>query len=403
MRFIYCDAALQNDVGHFAAHCRLISSGLRELGVAPIVLGHQAIEGTLAKEVDARGFFSTSPYTRTSDDPVAGWLKTFSDVSSVFAADFGRLEGLASDDVVFYDTCTPGPLAGLIAWAQGKFKPENCPRIVVALIEHSGLLAEWLPDGSRRLVAGASDAMLYRFASLSLAQAYASCFRFISYDRLVAEAYVELTRRRVVQIPHPWPATTPPRDRRTASPVCVAFIGAQRENKGFNLVPDIARRLLERLANVRVIVQNSWGFMAPEMTRLAEVAARETRLELIHGAKDPAGWADLLARCDLLVAPYDRRQYAVACSGITFEGFANGIPVVVPTRTAMESALGEYADAGIAFESVTTEGVVAAIEQALSQYAELATRAQDARKLWGERNGPRHVAEALLRVARDPD
>jgi hypothetical protein len=52
---------------------------------------------------------------------------------------------------------------------------------------------------------------------------------------------------------------------------------------------------------------------------------------------------------------------------------------------------------------VTAEGGVNAIEQALARYPELASRAEMARELWPQRDGPSRVAEALLRVARDPD
>jgi hypothetical protein len=242
--------------------------------------------------------------------------------------------------------------------------------------------------------------LLYRYASLCIPDAYASRFRLVTYDRFVAEAYTELTRRPLVQLPHPWEAVTLRRDRTAVSPVRVGFIGAQRENKGFKLVPPIVRALLERVKHASVIVQNSWGVMTDEMAELSVLSAREPRLEVIQGAQDPAAWAALLGRCDLLVAPYDRRQYAVACSGITFEGFANGIPVVVPTRTAMEGVLHDYADAGIAFEAVTPEGVVEAIEKALARYPELVARAQAARDLWARRNGPRRTAEALLQAAR---
>jgi hypothetical protein len=74
MRFVYCDAALQNDVGHYAAHCRFMSRALRSLGVAVTVLGHQAMSPVLAKELTAQPVFSISPYARTSDDPLCGWL-----------------------------------------------------------------------------------------------------------------------------------------------------------------------------------------------------------------------------------------------------------------------------------------------------------------------------------------
>ena len=372
----------------------------RTLGLETMVLGSKALEPRAAQATSAAPFFSISPYARTSDDPICGWLKTFTDVAGVFASDFQRIDGLTPQDIVYYDTATPAPLLGLFTAIQAKYTPATCPRIIASLIEHPGLIADWLPDGTRRLLLNNNpQTLLYRYVGKCVPAAFAAKLTFISLDDGLADVYSELLTKRVLSLPHPYEAATSCRRRQSRSPLILGFLGAQRENKGFHLVPGIVRKLLAEIQPIRIIVHNSWQHMQSEMSQLQEIAANDDRLEVIGATKDPASWIALLNRCDLLIAPYDRGQYAITPSGIVCEGLANAIPVAVPTRTALERALNEYGRPGVSFESIDPEGVTAAVKQAIASYDVLGERAAKASQLWHEKNGAPRLAGAIIKVA----
>lgn len=400
MRLLYCDPGLIGSYGHNATIARFMVNAFRSLGVETIVLANKAVDTTLAEATSAKGFFSLSPYASTSDDPLCGWLKTFTDVSSVFAADFQRIDGLQADDLIYFDTATPAPLMGLFAAIKFKFSPETCPRIVANLIEHPGLIAQWLPDGTRQLmVNNNSQALLYRYMGTSVPPEFSGKTRFTSIYPSLAEAYSELVLQQVFSVPHPYEAVTNCRKRSPGSALTVGFLGAQRENKGFHLVPGIVRKLLGEMPTIHIIVHNSWRHMEREMMELAEIARTEHRLDLISDTKTSEAWMALLDRCDLLVAPYDRGQYAITPSGVICEGLANAIPVAVPTKTALERELIEYGGPGVTFESITADGITAAVREAASRYPDLAERAVRASEFWRQRNGPQRLAQAILEVA----
>ncbi|MDH3289168.1 MAG: glycosyltransferase [Betaproteobacteria bacterium] len=400
MRVVYCDANLTSYTGHFATQCRALSAEFRALGFETTVLANRRIEEAVADELKAVGFFSESPYEKTSDDPLCWWLKSFFDVSRILAADFDKAGQLTSEDLVYYDTATPAPVMALIEWAQKKFSPESCPNIAMNFIEHSDVVAKKSASGQLELDVQSYNPFLYRYASLAVDPRYEHCFHWVSTDVSLAEIYSHVLNRPVTCLPTPYVAATSPRSRAGAREWTVGFLGAQRPSKNFHLVPDVLERLLSRRADVRIVIQNSWSAMEEVAVRVRGQAAADPRIELIGEALDEPAWAQLLDRCDLLVAAYDRGKYGNAPSGIVFEGLANGIPLVVTGGTAFERSAREYGFPAVAIGELEPASIAGAIEAALSDYEELARRAQAASGLWGARNGPLRTVQALLEKVR---
>jgi hypothetical protein len=260
------------------------------------------------------------------------------------------------------------------------------------------LIPNRLADGSVNWTLGDISAILYRYAGLALPEAFARRFRFMAVHRKTAELHSALLGRPVEVIPFAMDAETRARPRASKEALTVGFLGAQRANKGFHLVPEIVSRLLTSRKDVRVIVQNSWGHMRKEMELLGTQAAADPRLRVIAGGLGPAEWAALLDELDVVVAPYDQNAYASSVSGITVEAIMNAIPSAVPRFTAIEEMLEEYGWPGVTFDRSEPQQVVDAVGRLIDDFARYAILAKLASETWKTRQGAAKFTQALLQA-----
>ena len=105
--------------------------------------------------------------------------------------------------------------------------------------------------------------------------------------------------------------------------------------------------------------------------------------------------ADEIAKCDLVVAPYDPVAYRVKGSGIVWDSIASGVPVILPARTEMGSLV-ESTGAGKLVESLEAEDVYRSILEARRDYATIARAAFEASQAWRGTHGIRRFVSAML-------
>jgi hypothetical protein len=399
LNFVYCDAALISNQGHFATQCRSVTAALRRRGMTPHVLAHSRIDPALAAELGAQPHFSIHPNMVFSSDPLCGWLISFASAADITGRDLEKIVGIGPGDFLFYDSAKPAQLMAVVDWAQRNFNPSTCPQIIVTFNWFPGVVTVTGEGGARQWSISDVQSVLYRFAGLKIANTFASRFRFASLDAATAEAYSFLTGRQVGVLPSPFGAVTSQRNRRGASPVRIAFLGEQRVNKGVQVIPAVARGLLAADPSIRVLVHNSWIGPQPEMDELREIASRDKRLELRIEAVEGAAWAALLDAVDLIVLPYDQVSYSNCNSGIAWEAIANAVPLVVPQGTGMARMLDQFGSPGVTFERVAPDLIVQAVLAAVGEFDELATRAAASSRKWAEANGGDKVVEALLVTA----
>ena len=395
---LYCDASLTGEGGHFAGLCRNVTRELRARGISCIVLANREIRPELAAELGAQPFFQAHTWANFSDDPLCGWLVNFERRWQAALADLGRLGGVSKDDVVHYECGVPSQILALIRWAERFPSPADCPRIVVTLTEHSGALARRREDGSVEWVLGDPQTQLYRYAGLALRPPLADRFRFVAFHQASAALYASLLGHPAQVLPLPLDACTASRQRGAAGTLTVGFLGAQRENKGFHLVPEICERLLQAHPNVKILVQNSWGHMQAQMQALNGLAGREPRLRVLWADLAGKQWAELLESVDVVATPYDQAVYASALSGVSMEALMNAIPQAVPRHTAIEAMMLDYGMPGVAFERSEPGPVVDAIGELLRDFAPHAGRALEASRQWRLRNGAAKFMDEYLRM-----
>ena len=402
MTFVYCDAALANERGHFATVCRFITGQLRRHGVKVLVLGHARMDPDLAADLGATPFFRHHPNAVHSNDPLCGWLETFFHATRVTAEDLGRLGGFTTENLLLYDHAKPAQLMALIDWAQARFQPAACPTIVITFGWPGGLDRRMSPDGTASWALRDPRMMLYRYASQMLRAPHAERFVFAAYDPDVAAAYGFLLDRKVLVFPPPNQAVCQPRERIGVAQPTVAFLGEQRGEKGYGRLPGIVRLLLARHASIRILVHNSWEGLPEVSAELRQLAAMDPRVECLFCTLTAEQWAGVLGRSDLIVLPYDQSVYATAISGIGVEAIANGIPLAVPRHTTMERLLADHDMPGTVFEQSDEAQVATAVGSLLAEYDTFAERARQASLTWATRAGAAGLIQAILHCRKRP-
>lgn len=397
MRVLYCDPGLITHVGHWATHCKILTSAFQRLGHRCYVLANASVTPQLAQRYHALPLFSCSPYAQTSRDEFCGWLRSFFDVAEIVSRDMARINDVRTDDFIFFDAATPAMLHGLTTW-MARSGPYG-PKVAVSLIEQTGMIGTHAEGGTKTLKAINYNPTLYRYAASAMPAPVKERISFVTVDKTFAEIYSFMLNEPVRYVPHPYESVVAKKSTSSrSSEVTIGFIGAQRPNKRFQDVPEIVRGLLTQTQGTRFIVQDGRHEMVGVLEELRVMAVGEPRLELVFDPVTDDAWADVLSRIDILVAPYDVRYYATACSGISCEAIANGIPLVAPAGTTLARLLGEFGSPGLIYTSAGgVHEVVEAVVQCLDQLDLLRTRCVDSQRRWSEVNGAINLVRSIIK------
>ena len=165
-----------------------------------------------------------------------------------------------------------------------------------------------------------------------------------------------------------------PRVEKSAAPL-IGIVGGARPEKGSHRV----RAIIEACRKIRPV-----GFAVQVVNELlpadafAELAdiAGEAGVEVVPGPLDQSAYRALLARCDLLLLPYERIPYRKRASGIFVEAAFAGRPAVVPSGTWMAQQIESGAAAGMVYEGDDPATIAATLARAADALAELARQAK---------------------------
>jgi len=183
-------------------------------------------------------------------------------------------------------------------------------------------------------------------------------------------------------LPHPVDALPIAEPKRALKRI--GFFGHQRGEKGAELLVPLMERLVQ--GGYAVTLQNSNAeFAMPDMAGV----------EFLGYVDDVA---EPIAKCDLVVLPYDVQNYKARGSGILVECLALGVPVSAPVGTLPGRTI-EQLGAGPLFGSVRPDSIYRAIQVADATYTAQAARSFAAAHQFAQRNGVARYAAALLSVA----
>jgi hypothetical protein len=403
MRVIYADPGLRDNLGHHANSCRAIRRELEQRGVTVVVLSLNAIIPELQQELQAIPFFRAYTYWQTDGDPISGWLNCFDSSVRVTAEDLQRLQGILPDDIIYLNSAQPAQLMALVKWSKS-LPTERRPHIVMEFGTDPGVDIDFGAEGNPgkftlRLRDYRNDprAMFYRHAACQLAEPDLARFHMTTFDTSASAIYALLLGRPVGVLPLPQFAHASVTSRVGRRPITVSVLGHQRQDKGYHLMPQIARLLLAHEADVNLLVHNGAPEVMPRVQQeMRAHAAVESRLTLNEQTAGPELWQDLLRRSDLILCPYEPARFIASYSAVATEALANGIPLVVPANTSLSRLLDRYGGPGTAFESYDSAGIVAATRRALADFDVIAGRAEAAAGRWNATMGVGNMVNALL-------
>jgi glycosyltransferase involved in cell wall biosynthesis len=401
MRVFYLDPALHDDVGHHANYCRYIVGELRGRGVETLVFGHEDLPARLQAELGSAAHFRVYTYTDNDDDPFCAWLTGFDTLTRTTVEDLSRLPRIAPEDLVFINSVRPIQVAALVAW-RSTMQPDRRPTIVIDSVG-SGLEISSVSSGFRVKVPDPRTdprAALFRYVAKRLPRESGGRFHFSTFGPVSTEVFRLLLDFPVRTLPSPFRAVAPLRNRAGARPVTVSVLGHQRPRKGYDLLPHIARALLNARPDMRLFVQNvaSPEGAATQQT-LRDMAQNTERLTVEETFAGRVRWVQLLEMADLVLCPY-RPEFSIAgFSAVLNEAIANGIPVVVPAGTTLETMVQDCGGPGAAFEQFDPPSIVAATSRVLDEFDRFATLAYTAALRWPETRGPARLVDELLALA----
>ncbi len=403
MRFYYLDTALSGNLGHHASYCRMIVNELRKRKSVEVrVFGNRNVGKELQAELSVEPFFRVGTYDKTyaPRDPIAGWLRDFQSSWEFTFEDLERLPGVTSDDVVFFCSVFPSQYFSALKWF-ASIPASLRPRTFIELGSEPGLdIIGDLNGADRRfeICDPRRDprATLYRFAATSFDPMIHSAVTLFTFDRFVSSVYQFLLGVPVQTLHWPHRSVTSNRDRSGNRPIVISFLGHQRPEKGYHLVPEIVQRLQD-LPNSQFLIHNAAPQQLATIQEEVRLLAKTIpNIELDERMADGELWSKLLDQSDIIVCPYYPHRYASSHSAIMTECLANAIPAVVPVGTVMAKMAEEFGGTAIAFEDWDAKSVEKAIRIAVKQLNRLALNAKRASEIWAQTQGVDRLVDRLL-------
>lgn len=405
MNFIYLDPGLVNFAGHHATFCRNLVNSLYRRGHTVSIYGSIAVAKNVQRELKATPLFRANPYHQyfpeheTAPDPICGWLKNFEVIWQATVHDLSQLKLPSQDDVIYWNSAFPAQLVALAHWL-GSLPEDRRPRAIVELNLDSGAILK-NEDGKKCFeipdLQANEKPFLWRYAGMLLIDPkIRSRVKLINFESSTIPGYEYLLREPVEAWNPPFCASGNVQSRVGKRAFAIGLLGYQREEKGFTLIPELAKCLLAERQDLALLVHNAEpAFMWRTQSELRELAARESRLVLMEGAI-PDRWMETVNSCDLILCPYDPVAFKTRCSGMLNESLANGIPVIVPANTSLSRMFEEFGSPGAVFEEWTVESIAASVHTVLNSYDEHAQRAFDASGKWAKDYSVESLANNMI-------
>lgn len=401
MRFVYIDTGLASNVGHHANSCRHITGELRRRGIHTEIYAHSAIVPELKQELNAIAHFKHDTYTTRYPessgywDPVCGWLRDFDKIWQSNRDDLRKIAVDGESTLVYMSSVWPAQFMAAIQWLRS-FSVAQRPTVVTEFGTSPGLQ---LRDGQFHAPLPHEDSrpFLYRYSVLGLRPEEHRFIKPVTFDANSAAVYQFFLNMPFTALPLPFEATTTRRNRSGARPITVSFLGHQRGEKGYHLLPALLPMLLDQRPDIRVLVHNGHpGHMPAEHEAMRRIAAGEPRIEMNELPADAELWRKLLEQSDLIVCPYDPAAFLAGYSAVATEAIANGIPFVASAVTTLETLLRQFGSPGCVFERWTAASVCSAVVRAIDNFDNIAGIAHQASAKWARERGPAQLVDALL-------
>ncbi len=229
--------------------------------------------------------------------------------------------------------------------------------------------------------------------------------RFFSDTEQLCRMYQALCATPFSLLPIPVDLDLPAVER-SSTELVIGYFGDARDEKGFDLLPSVIRRVREKAPDgrsIRFVVQTnlntSEGDPGARAARLELMGLGGADLDLVEGPLAPEAYQSLLRTANIMILPYESSAYAERSSGVLMEALMAGAPCVVTSGGWMASMIqagGTDSPAGV----VVAADAHAIGDGVLHIAAEWTRYAQGARAL-REQLRPRFDPAELVRLVTD--
>lgn len=390
LRIGYFDASLCGNTGHQANACRHITRELRARGFSVDTYASIHVAMDLASELLAEPCFRLLPYQHS---------RMFSRIDfSIQAMSFGQDLRLAWSrgryPFLYFNSVLAPQFASIGKWL-ATFRPGTAPLVAIEFGAPSGASSEgWFKQFAAQ----------YRTASLCFQALDRDRILLFTFDSAASSEYSAVLDLPVAVLPPVHSARNSLRRRRKATDgrITLGFLGQQREEKGFNLLPEVIGALRQANCDARILVHDGDATERATTGKMREIAAIDPLVEFVHRPADPALWQELMDRTDLMVLPYEPNRYRASYSAVAVEAISAGVPMVVPGGTTMETLASEYQGEATSFSAWDSEAVSQAILRALTTFDKLSGLAYSGALDWARKNGAKPFVDRLMEFGAEP-
>jgi glycosyltransferase involved in cell wall biosynthesis len=401
LKILILEEALQSGNGHWPVYIGDIARACRQAGHQVDVLAHRNADRRLLEELQAVPWFSHNCWTNPSRQgglgglkhalrygrEVARWLRKVPETTWVCALTM-RLQHLLAFSLLCRRPWHSGSHRYLLLFVQG-----------FGVYQGRGLPVNFPHTTSTRLA---------RWCFKRLAPSVRSGRVLLAAETRAMQAELEsFTQLPVHLFPHPVsPApesrvTVLSRQKGQSTTTTITCPGFARYEKGNDLLQDACRQLFEAepIYDLQVISQWPEPFTLPDGSEVRpdpELLATG-RYQLINQGLDRQGYANLLARSDLVVLPYRRSSYHNRVSRIAIEAALQGIPLVVMSGTWCEEVV-KLTQAGTIIDEEDADSVYKAVLTAIKNLPQLQSKAKIAIHSIKDTFSPEYFQETLLSV-----
>lgn len=236
----------------------------------------------------------------------------------------------------------------------------------VIVVLRRGLSEHWMPLGylTRKIISVINDPfMSYLY--------YKKNVYFCSDSDLITQELLTRGFNKTATLPIPHVPAKKERSADKNTTVISCFGGACYE-KGFDLVPELIRVLIEKKEKVFFIIQNFFrqtsriDLMTKAMRDIGELQKiYSDKLLVIDKYLSDSEYSDYMKRSSIVLIPYRKEFYGKGTSGILAEAIACEAWAIVPSGTWMAAQKEKY-DKIVIFDDLTVTSLVDAITYCIS-------------------------------------
>ena len=388
-RAIFFDPELGESTGHRCTFVLRVASELQRRGIETRAFGRQraGIQCRSTNIAVERGF-KRSLFFQFSNDPDVQFLKHRAEYRDDFA--FLDRKQFSDEDLLIFPSVFPSFLGAAADWVR-EFPVEKRPASAFLFQFGEFSVEAWDLEhyhaGINSAVRTTREARIRYFASsVPLAHRFTAIL-----GRPVIALPMPVERRSGVSAAPSAQFLAPSGEKE----ICVGYLGHASEEKGGNLLPDVADWLQKEFPKTKLLLHLNSNWETEDTFRQISVAP-PSNVELVCGHVTEEQMAALLDRCDVILLPYNAGKYKVVPSLIFSEALSRGKVVVIPRDTWMSlEALTVIAGASV-FERFNVADICQALGHAIKNYTSLKRRADGCVTGWLERHGVDHFVERLL-------